>query len=448
MTAPNHIVGGVVVTGIFGGIAGINILEKWEYIVICIIFSLLPDIDHPGSIMGRIFKPISRFINRNYGHRTITHNLAALAVVCFFAWLVSKGLNTEAPITFLVFGGYFSHLIFDMMTVAGVPLFYPWALNPCVIPGKPEARFVVSDVKSEARIFGFFGICFFLMMPLMEQGFWTSYNRTFGTQSHLKSEYNASLDLLEVEYSYKMGSEEFSGKAFVIEASDSKTTLLQNGEFKFLDKAIHQGISVTPTHTDFKFRFETKSFVSISADSLNKLTVDSLIMEIEVVANNEFKTSTFETGKKFDGNYLKDFFVEEIFENDFQAEQFVSGTNPRIRTLETKILNLEEEERFVRNGFHQLETAKYQLEVDLEKEKDLYQREKLLKRIEEVEKEMDKAFDNSGKVKELKSQILELRAADRIKNQEKRSEIERKNLENQVQETRFSGIINYLIISN
>jgi len=185
MTAPNHIIGGVVVTGVFGGIAGINILEKWEYIVICIIFSLLPDIDHPGSIMGRIFKPISRFINRNYGHRTITHNLAAMGVVCFFAWLVSKGLNSEAPITFLVFGGYFSHLIFDMMTVAGVPLFYPFALNPCVIPGKPEARFVVSDVKSEARIFGFFGLSFFLLMPLMEQGFWTSYNRTFGSQSHL-----------------------------------------------------------------------------------------------------------------------------------------------------------------------------------------------------------------------------------------------------------------------
>ncbi|MFT6002390.1 MAG: hypothetical protein ACI95T_001151, partial [Flavobacteriales bacterium] len=105
-----------------------------------------------------------------------------------------------------------------------------------------------------------------------------------------------------------------------------------------------------------------------------------------------------------------------------------------------------EEERFVRNGFQQLETAKYQLEVDLEKEKDLYQREKLLKRIEEVEKEMDKAFDNSGKVKELKSQILELRAADRIKNQEKRLEVERKNREGEEEPTRFSGIIKYLSI--
>jgi hypothetical protein len=100
----------------------------------------------------------------------------------------------------------------------------------------------------------------------------------------------------------------------------------------------------------------------------------------------------------------------------------------------------------VRNGFQQLETAKYQLEVDLEKEKDLYQREKLLKRIEEVEKEMDKAFDNSGKVKELKSQILELRAADRIKNQEKRLEVERKNREGEEEPMRLSGVVRYLSI--
>ncbi len=445
MTAPNHIVGGVVVTGIFGGIAGINILEKWEYILICIIFSLLPDIDHPGSIMGRIFKPISRFINRNYGHRTITHNLAALAVVCFFAWLVSKGLKTEAPITFLVFGGYFSHLIFDMMTVAGVPLFYPWALNPCVIPGKPEARFVVSDVKSEARIFGFFGICFFLMMPLMEQGFWTSYNRTFGTQSHLKSEYNASLDLLEVEYSYKMGSEEFSGKAFVIEASDSKTTLLENGKFKFLDKAIHQGISVTPSHTDKKFRFDTKSFVSISADSLNKLTVDSLIMEIEIVANNDFKTSTFETGNKYKGTYLKDFFVEELYQES-EKETYISSSSPRIKTLETKIKNLEDEEQEMKRDFQQQEAILKSLKSDLDFATEIYEKEKLMEEIKEQEKKVNSVFENGAKVQELKVQIRELRESDRIKNQEKRLKVDQKNRENQISPTRLSGIIKYLIL--
>ena len=445
MTAPNHIVGGVVVTGIFGGIAGINILEKWEYILICLIFSLLPDIDHPGSIMGRTFKPISRFINRNYGHRTVTHNLAALAVVCFITWLICQGAGFDGPITFLVFGGYFSHLIFDMMTVAGVPLFYPWALNPCVIPGKPEARFVVSDVKSEARIFGFFGICFFLMMPLMEQGFWTSYNRTFGTQSHLKSEYNASLDLLEVDYSYKMGSEEFKGKAFVIEATDSKTTLLENGKFKFLDKAIHQGISVTPTHTDFKFRFETKSFVSISADSLNKLTVDSLIIEIEVVANNDFKTSTFETGNKYKGSYLKDFFVEELYQES-EKETYISSSNPRIKTLETKIKNLEDEEQEMKRDFQQQESILKNLKSDLDFATEIYEKEKLMEEIKDQEKKVNSVFENGAKVQELKVQIRELRESDRIKNQEKRMEVERKNRVGELEPTRLSGIIKYLIL--
>jgi hypothetical protein len=46
----------------------------------------------------------------------------------------------------------------------------------------------------------------------------------------------------------------------------------------------------------------------------------------------------------------------------------------------------------------------------------------------------------------LKSQILELRAADRIKNQEKRLEVERKNREGEEEPTRLSGVVRYLSI--
>ena len=445
MTAPNHIIGGVVVTGVFGGIAGINILEDWKYILNCILFSLLPDIDHPGSILGRIFQPISKFINRNYGHRTVTHNLAALVVVCILTWLVGKGLDTEKPITFLAFGGYFSHLIFDMMTVAGVPLFYPWALNPCVIPGKPEARFVVSDVKSEIRIFAFFGLCFFLLQPLMTNGFWTQYNRLFGTMTHLTSEYNKSTDLLEVDYSYKMASQNFSGKGLVIESSENKTTLLQEGKFKFLDKATMQAISVIPSHTNQKFRFEIKSFISIDADSLNKLTVDSLIMEIEIVANNDFKTSTFETGKKYKGNYLKDFFVEPIYQES-EIETFISIANPRIATLETRIKNLKEDEQEMRRDFQQQEAILKSLKTDMIFEKDIYEKEKLMQAIKDQEKRMDAAFENGNKIRELKTTIRELKEADRIKNREKRLNVERKNRVGELEPTRFSGVVRWLSI--
>jgi len=183
-----------------------------------------------------------------------------------------------------------------------------------------------------------------------------------------------------------------------------------------------------------------------SADSLNKLTVDSLIMEIEIVANNEFRTSTGETGKKFVGNYLKGFFVEEILENDFQAEQFVPGTNPRIKSLETKIRNLESEEQEMKRDFLQQESILKSLKSDLDFEKDLYKRDKLLSAIKDQESKLDAAFDNGSKVQELKVQIRELRQADRIKNQEKRMDVERKNREGELEPTRFSGVVRFLII--
>jgi inner membrane protein len=45
----------------------------------------------------------------------------------------------EKIIVFQLF--YFSvlsHLIFDMVTLAGIPLFYPFYKNPCVLPANPE----------------------------------------------------------------------------------------------------------------------------------------------------------------------------------------------------------------------------------------------------------------------------------------------------------------------
>jgi len=74
-------------------------------------------------------------------------------------------------------------------------------------------------------------------------------------------------------------------------------------------------------------------------------------MENEIVGNNDFKTSTFATGKKYKGTYLKDFFVEPIF----QESSFIIEPFPRIVTLQTRIQHLEEEEEeeeeFARQGF-------------------------------------------------------------------------------------------------
>jgi len=58
MTAPNHIIGGYTFTGIIGSLMGINILGQVELLPIILFASLLPDIDHTKSIIGKLFFPI------------------------------------------------------------------------------------------------------------------------------------------------------------------------------------------------------------------------------------------------------------------------------------------------------------------------------------------------------------------------------------------------------
>ena len=80
MTAPNHIVGGITITGIAGGFLGINILESPYYLVAIVFAAQLPDIDHTKSLIGLTFYPIAKYLNRSYGHRTITHSLSLIHI--------------------------------------------------------------------------------------------------------------------------------------------------------------------------------------------------------------------------------------------------------------------------------------------------------------------------------------------------------------------------------
>lgn len=93
--------------------------------------SLLPDIDHPNSKMGRRVKPLSKLINKAVGHRGATHTLLAMALVSFALFM----LNLSLPVVLQPLGlvvvlgvtiGYFSHLFLDALTPSGVPLFAPF----------------------------------------------------------------------------------------------------------------------------------------------------------------------------------------------------------------------------------------------------------------------------------------------------------------------------------
>ena len=92
---------------------------------------LLPDLDHPQSVLGRRLWFISLPLSALVGHRGFTHSLIAVVIMlitlvmftsvadyAFLSWMI-------APLCV----GYLSHIFGDFLTPSGVPLFYPKRKN-------------------------------------------------------------------------------------------------------------------------------------------------------------------------------------------------------------------------------------------------------------------------------------------------------------------------------
>lgn len=109
MIAPTH--------GIFASIICFAFGMPIQAVPYLIAGSLVPDIDHEKSFIGRIFFFISYPLNRKFGHRNITHSLLLwlpiLAIGMKFKWVLWLSI------------GALSHLFLDMWTITGVGLFKP-----------------------------------------------------------------------------------------------------------------------------------------------------------------------------------------------------------------------------------------------------------------------------------------------------------------------------------
>ncbi len=101
---------------------GLIELNSYLKIFVVMFFAMLPDIDIPSSLLGKIFFPISRFLYARFGHRNITHSL-------IFMLFLTSPFAINLDIYFLIVLAYGSHLIGDMLTYTGVPLFWPQKKN-------------------------------------------------------------------------------------------------------------------------------------------------------------------------------------------------------------------------------------------------------------------------------------------------------------------------------
>jgi len=196
MKAPNHIAGGFVFTGIFCSLFSINVFANPLYITTCIIASLIPDID-----------------------------LMFFLSVCFFSYSLERYFLNTINYTTIVFFAVLSHLIFDMLTLQGIPLFYPFKKNACVIPANQNLRIRTDDLKAEGIILFFFALCNIFLLDLYKDGFWTNLNKKFNDIEHTNKEFQSSENLLNIEYEYSQFNEKKKGIGKIVNAEKSKIYL-------------------------------------------------------------------------------------------------------------------------------------------------------------------------------------------------------------------------------
>ena len=414
MTLPNHLAGGIVFTGIFASFFSINILSNPIAIATTLIASILPDIDHTKSLIGKLFLPVSRYLNRRFGHRTITHSITFLGLIALFLLFLERNFFPEKPITTIFVMGYISHLLLDMATIQGVPLFYPFFRNPCVLPGNPDLRFRSGNLRTESMIFCFFLFMGVFLQPLFKNGFWTQYNRLFGTPKHLVSEFKKSDTVLKVDYHIQIGTDQYRGSGDCIFASERQIVLLDSNEFNILDPTKCTIKKLLPSKTEKKLHFQQRTFISITTDSLNTLIHEYPLQSIEIQSSTPFevhdknKLPKVTTTHKAD--YPENLYIHSISPDSIR-DTFLIEINPRIATLEYQINLLQvDHARQMQEYNHQIAELGL-LRQQVSTEPNLVLREKITERIHQLEKVSYPKMDYQ-KTQELQAQIRQLKTSD------------------------------------
>lgn len=279
MTTPNHITGGIVFTGLFCSLFSINIFANPIYISITIIGSLIPDVDHTKSIIGKFFYPIAKWLSVKFGHRTITHSIFFLGIITLFSVFTDKIFFNNYNITIIIFFSVFSHLLFDMMTLQGIPLFYPIYKNPCVLPANPELRIRTGNLKQEGIILFIFSLMTVFMQDLFLNGFWSTLNKSFGSISHIHKEAKTTTNFLKIDYNYFEFGENKTGTAFLISSTKNQITLFGNNQIFTIDKTNgnHKKIKLDFKKTNSIYKYKTIEITDFTTEKLNEITRNKIV---------------------------------------------------------------------------------------------------------------------------------------------------------------------------
>ncbi len=471
----NHLAGGTVFTGFFASVFfGINILASPYTIVATVIASLLPDVDHTRSMIGKAVFPLARWINRRFGHRTLTHGLPCMAGLGLASGIIEKTFFGQTEFTAILLLGYFSHLIFDMCTLQGVPLLYPFSRSPFVLIGNPEARIRTGDYRREAVALGIFIAAGFSMQGLFANGFWTTYNQQFATLRHLHSEFLRSRDLLLVNYEIHQGTLIQKGKGHCIESRENEAWLLDSTGHWLLLKS-PECLHSLPSHTGRSFQIRQQPLVNLTADSLNCFlqelaanghathgfaTRGHAIQRLELQANQAFQYTDPGSFPKTASSYQADHLdfapafssLREALSSPDTALSspvypFGEGNTylASIAHLQREIRILEREQAAKLAQWQRTQDRLSAAHSEYTATTEVAIRQRLHEEINELEKGLSSGLSPQRdlRIEELQSQIQKIREEHQLRQREKREAFKLKTEEtlSQIQETRFTGML-------
>lgn len=407
----NHVAGGLTFTVTFCSFADVNVYEKPEYLALTLFSSVAPDIDYPKSVIGKVFLPLSKWIEKNHGHRTITHSLLACVIYTLVISLIQT-LTGANNITLIAFTAYFSHLIFDMCTRSGIPFFYPLQNYRCVLPANPKLRLKTGDMRAEFMIFSCFIFLNMLSYDLAELGFWTTYNKAFATFSHVKREQLHDSSPIVLNLKNKHTGEVRRGS--LVEITEDEAIILDSTSFFTVKNTEYDVI-------DFKHRGvkhqEKIIFESLSVDSVNKL-LDTDVIEANLFCTNEVRYRDKNQIPK-EGTIIK----------------FTHRKEPKIYPVEKDNSKLELEKQLLEESINE----------ELEKEKiSIQERTKLVRELEKIKDNYStlSAFEKGKAIRNIEELENKITAFESYKADTRLLQIKLNNLiQSKPQLTTISGFV-------
>ena len=121
MTGKTHATCGLLIGTLCTDYYQTDLFTSITVIILAVMASLLPDICHTKSKLGRRFKIISWLVRILFGHRTFTHSLIFMLLIAILLYFI----QTPVPYFTAIILAMLSHVILDMLTPRGVKLFYP-----------------------------------------------------------------------------------------------------------------------------------------------------------------------------------------------------------------------------------------------------------------------------------------------------------------------------------